>query len=147
MNKWTRWNWTKKRKKTPIWSDRGEFYSLFKLEFGLEPYLLRLLPKDRYYISKLRCSNLKLPIETGRWAGIARENRICTLCNEGIGDEFHILFTCKNADVSALRSKFIPNYYVMNPSKKKFTGLLSICNVQVQRKLSIFVKKIIKYLI
>ena len=59
-------------------------------------------------------------------AGIAKENRIYTLCNEGIGDEFHTLFICKNADVSALGSTSIPNYYVINPSKNKFTGLMSI---------------------
>jgi hypothetical protein len=31
----------------------------------------------------------------GRWKNIARENRICPLCNNGeIGDEFHYLFKC-----------------------------------------------------
>jgi hypothetical protein len=49
---------------------RGEFYGIFKTEFKLEPYLIRLHPSDRIYMCKLRCSNLKLPIETGRWANI-----------------------------------------------------------------------------
>jgi hypothetical protein len=39
-------------------SSRGEFYSIFKTEFKLEPYLIRLHPSDRIYMCKLRCSNL-----------------------------------------------------------------------------------------
>jgi hypothetical protein len=61
-------------------SSRGEFYGIFKTEFKLEPYLIRLHPSDRIYMCKLRCSNLKLPIETGRWANILKQNRKCHLC-------------------------------------------------------------------
>lgn len=32
--------------------------------------------------------------------GASARDRICTLYNEGIGDEFHELFACKNADIS-----------------------------------------------
>jgi hypothetical protein len=51
-------------------------------------------------LSKFRTTNHKLPVENGRWKNIARENRICPLCNNGeigeIGDEFHYLFEiCK----------------------------------------------------
>lgn len=52
--------------------------------------------------------SLKLSIETERWAILRGKTIICTLYNEGIWDEFHILFICKNADVSVLRS---PHYY------------------------------------
>ena len=46
-------------------------------------------------LSKFR-TNHKLPVENGRWKNIARENRICLLCNNGeIGDEFHYLFKCQ----------------------------------------------------
>lgn len=127
-------------------TSRGDFYSLFKKEFCLERYLLRLFPSERYFITKLRCSNLKLAIETGRWAGISREQRLCTLCGNGVGDEYHLLFTCVHPVVSELRSKFIPNYYKTNPNMNKFGGLLSICNVQVHKKLAIFLKKVMKYL-
>jgi hypothetical protein len=48
-------------------SSRGEFYGIFKNEFNLDKYLLKLLPHERSMISKLRCNNIKLPIETGRW--------------------------------------------------------------------------------
>lgn len=49
-------------------SSRGEFYGPFKHEFKLKPYVLGLAVSDRIYMCKLRCSNLKFPIETGRWA-------------------------------------------------------------------------------
>jgi hypothetical protein len=36
-------------------SSRGEFYSIFKFEFGFE--------KNRMNLSKFRCSNMKFPIQ------------------------------------------------------------------------------------
>ena len=47
----------------------------------LDKYLLKLLPHERNMITKLRCNNIKLPIETGRWPTTPREERICHLCN------------------------------------------------------------------
>jgi hypothetical protein len=62
-------------------------------------------------ISKFRCNNIKLPIETGRWSNTPREERICHLCNVCLGTEFHFLFECTAADVQRLRCKFIPISY------------------------------------
>ena len=63
----------------------------------LENYLNILNDKDNNLtLSKFRTTNHKLPVENGRWKNIARENRICPLCNNGeIGDEFHYLFKCQ----------------------------------------------------
>ena len=58
-------------------SSSGEFYGIFKNEFNVEKYLLKLLPHERNMITKFRCNNIKLPIETGRWSNIPREERIC----------------------------------------------------------------------
>ena len=38
--------------------------------------------------------NLELPIETGRWFNIERDDRICHLCNSDVGDEFYYIFNC-----------------------------------------------------
>jgi hypothetical protein len=43
-------------------------------------------------MTKLRASNLRIPIETGRWYNIPKDERVCTLCGQSIGDEFHLLF-------------------------------------------------------
>ena len=63
----------------------------------------------------------ELPIETGRWANILKQNRKCHLCNLEIGNEFHYLFICSK-------------------------GMLSLCNVTLYRKICGFIRKIIKYL-
>jgi hypothetical protein len=62
-------------------------------------------------------SNLKLPIETGRWANILKQNRKCHLCNIDIGNEFHYLFICSYPQISELRFFLIPEYYLRNPSE------------------------------
>ena len=86
----------------------GELYSLFKEEFQLESYLSKLNTCDRIQISKLMCSNFKFPIETGRWSRVPRQERICNLCRNGLGDEFHYVFTCNNTNKKNLRNKYIP---------------------------------------
>ena len=116
-------------------TSRGQFYSIFKKNFEIENYLTRL-PEP------FRTSNLRLPIETGRWHNVPKEDRICNLCREQIGDEYHILFVCSNAKVVELRKKYLPNYYIVNPNSVKMEGLLSLCNTTLYKKLSIFIKRI-----
>jgi hypothetical protein len=89
-------------------------------------------------ITKFRCSNIKLPIETGRWSNTPREERICHLCNVGVGTEFHFLFECTSADVQRLRCKFTPIYCTRYAKIYKMKGLLSLCNVKVLKKMSLF---------
>ena len=40
---------------------RGDFYSIFKFEFGFEKYLSKLSEKNRINLSRFRCSNIKSP--------------------------------------------------------------------------------------
>jgi hypothetical protein len=104
-------------------SSRGHFYSLFKQEFCIEPYLLRLEQKYRIYIAKFRLCNIRIPIETGRWQKVTRVNRKCTKCSKDvIGVEYHYLFICNNTEIQRLRSKYIPNYYVQISSVAKMAG-------------------------
>ena len=74
-----------------IWnSNTCTNYSIFKISFSLEPYLTKLnRTKDYISLCKFRSGCSKIPIVTGRYQDIDRENRICTLCNEDIGDEYH----------------------------------------------------------
>ena len=44
-------------------SSRGNFYSIFKQDFCLESYLLRVDQQHRHFITKFRISNMKIPIE------------------------------------------------------------------------------------
>ena len=67
-----------------IWiTPAREFYKVVKKkDFKFEQYLIRLSKQDRVFITKLRTSNLKLPIESGRWNNIAKELRLCSFCNK-----------------------------------------------------------------
>ena len=101
-------------------SSRGHFYSIFKQELCMEPYLTRLSEVHRKFITKLRVNNIKFPIETGRWRNINREDIICQKCSLSlIGDEFHYLFVCNCHDILELRNKYIPNYFTTNASLEK----------------------------
>jgi recombinational DNA repair protein RecR len=64
-----------------------------------------------------------MPIETGMWQNISREDRICHLCRDEVGDEYHYLFLCKNEAVFEIRQKYIPRYYHLNPNIKKMGGI------------------------
>ena len=64
---------------------------------------------------KLRISNHKLNIETGRYDKISRCDRTCPVCNLDIEDEIQFLFDC--AKYSSIRDDFFnkianrtPNY-------------------------------------
>ena len=115
-------------------SSRGQFNTLFKTAFYFENYLSRLSFQNRCWITKLRTSNLRLPIETGRWFKVRRENRICKLFNINIVDEYHYLFSCKNQDVEHNRRKYILKYYLKNPNVYKMKGMLSLCNISLLQK-------------
>ena len=53
---------------------------------------------------KLRISNHKLNIETGRYDNISRCNKICPVCGLSVEDEIHFLFDCPK--YSSIRDDF-----------------------------------------
>jgi hypothetical protein len=108
--------------------------------------LSRLSEFGRKQISKLRTSNCKMSIETGRWQNISREDTICHLCRDGVGDEYHYLFLCKNEAVFYLRQTYIPRYYHLTPNTciNKMGGMLSLCNVKLLSNIAVFVNKLNK---
>jgi hypothetical protein len=71
-------------------SSRGQFYGIFKNEFNLDKYLLKLIPHERNMITKLRCNNIKLPIETGRWPNTFVQNLNITQSKQA----FHFVHVC-----------------------------------------------------
>ena len=97
-------------------------------EFGLQKWELRI------YIYQLKLDDGLIPHD--------KIVDICTICNENIGDEFHILFRCKNQNIITLREFFLPIYYYNNPDMRKKEGSLSYCNCQLLKMLSLFIKKV-----
>lgn len=77
----------------------GSYY-LFKNNFGCENYLSLIKNFEyRRSLARVRISAHKLYIETGRYMGILRHDRICTQCpiNE-VEDEQHYLSTCSGME-------------------------------------------------
>ena len=122
-------------------STKCVLYRNLKIKFELEAYLLRLPRNIWRNIVKLRCSNHKLEIETGRYAGIDRDLRYCGKCAMNIiGDEYHVFFECSDANISLLRNRFIPTYFRQNRSMFNFVKLLqSVDDIKVGRRVSSFV--------
>ena len=82
-------------------------YSKFKTTIGREKYLSTVKKeKHRIAMTKIRLSNHKLAIETGRHNKIDRENRICPLCTNGVENEEHFMMKCPA--YSELRTRYLP---------------------------------------
>ena len=115
-------------------------YRIFKEKFCFENYLLHLSPLVRRNLLRFRLSCHKFPIQSQRYINIPREQRLCTICNIAeIGDEFHYLFTCKNAILLEKRTSLLPKYYWTHPNVFKFNQLMSTKSKSKLMKLSRFV--------
>jgi hypothetical protein len=71
-------------------------YITVKYNFGFEKYLDKIKNfEQRRTLTRFRISAHKLAIETDRYKGISRHNRICTRCKDNtVEDERHFLFSC-----------------------------------------------------
>jgi hypothetical protein len=68
---------------------------------------------------------------------IPKDERVCILCGQSIGDEFHLLFVCCNEYLVNLRRIYLPRYYVTYPSIVKMNGL----GILYHRPVSIGIRK------
>ena len=90
-----------------------------------------LKPLDLYNVHykfpRLRMSAHRMPIETGRWRRLKREDRTCTSCNT-LGDEEHYIYTCPEID------------------RNKLTDIPPLHELENYSKLSILMERIEDYL-
>ena len=83
----------------------------------------------RVYLTRIRLSSHYLFVETGRYHGVNRSERKCTLCTlNTIEDEFHFILQCDC--YNAIRRQYIKPYYYKRPSSFKLIQLLSTENVK-----------------
>ena len=116
-------------------------YRIFKENVELEYYLIKLPFRYRVVFSKFRCRNHKLPVITGIYNNVDRDNRICTHCNE-VGDEYHYIFKCPIFKKD--RKTFLKHYYCEHHSTYKMqllfceqgSTLINLCK---------FIEKIVKF--
>ena len=120
-------------------------YRLYKDNLQLENYFKILDEKNIVTFARFRTLNSKIPIESGRWQNIPRENRICLLCNSGdIGDELHYILTCSALNEN--RTKFLKAYFRNRPNVVKFKELMNSSNPSVLNNLCKFIRIINKKL-
>jgi hypothetical protein len=98
-------------------------YSILKLGYVFEPYLLTLAQKYKTVITNYRCRNKKLPIEVGAHNNIERSKRICPLC-EKIVEEYHYLLESVYFDKD--RKLMINKYYWNKPSTRRLIRYLTL---------------------
>ena len=113
-------------------------YRIFKSTISQECYLSKLDTRDIVTLSRFRCGSHRLPIETGRWQNIPREERFCRLCNSReLGDEYHYIMSCKALDNE--RQRFLPCFYTHCPNTYKYSLLFNTQNIVVLQKLCKFI--------
>lgn len=62
---------------------------MFKLDYGMESYIVKLQKTNGILLTKLRTLNNKLPVSVGRHHGVSREERLCNKCDAGgVGQRF-----------------------------------------------------------
>lgn len=115
-------------------------YRIFKVNFGLEKYLVSLPAQQRKLFMQIRTRNHRLPIETGRWHNIDRQERLCNLCHAEMGDEYHYIFVCK--ELKEVRKRYLASYFYTRPNTIKFSELFNTRNMKVLRQLCAFVNEI-----
>lgn len=113
-------------------------YRIFKTKLEFENYFNVLNFSEAIKLCRFRTTNHHLPIETGRWKNIERENRLCHLCNcNKLGDEYHYMF--EYTAFTEQRKKFVPNYYVKNHNVYKYSELMSSNRKSLLRNLCRFI--------
>ena len=62
-------------------------------------------------------------MELGRWKGVPYNERLCTFCNNDVGDEYHMMLVCPYFKED--RVKYVRPYYYRNPNTLKFQQLMT----------------------
>ena len=80
-------------------------YRIFKREVKFEHDIDALPNNLMYILCKFICGSHRSPVETGRWHGVARNDRLCHLCGSGdIGDEYHYILSCSSLKLKEINS-------------------------------------------
>jgi hypothetical protein len=119
-------------------SSKLSTYVLFKTVQCKEEYLGNINNTAfRTALTRFRVSTHDLPIERGRYTGVARENRLCRCCSMNVlENEYHFLLVCPA--FSDIRNKYLSMYYCHWPSLQKFVYIMSSKSCLIQIRLSKF---------
>ena len=114
-------------------------YKIFKREHCFENYLVTLSASCLQTCINFKTSNNDLPIETGSWLRIQRNERKCSKCDlNEIGDRFHYIYRCNlfNDDIRI----HVPMANVRYPNTMLFKAIMCELNRKKLVNLSKFIK-------
>ena len=106
-------------------------YRWFNSNFMFEKYLIDLPDALKYIVCKLRTVNHNLPLETGRYTRIPRNERVCK-------NEFHFCLECPA--LKELRNKFLSANIYNRPNGINFGRILNIKNKITLVNIAKFIK-------
>lgn len=146
LNKFFINEWNKNKEK---FSDgKLSTYLTVKNNFGFEKYLDKIKNfEQRRTLTRFRISAHKLAIETGRYKGIPRHDRICTRCTDNtVEDERHFLFSCnyhtqEREALMSIINENCKNFSLLNIDAK-LVWLLNNENIDILCALCTFLKHI-----
>ncbi len=120
-------------------SSRYDLYSLFK--FTLTPELYITDPSLALYrrlLTKIRTGMAHLAVEQGRYTGVARNMRLCIVCNkQQIENAFHFIMICPV--YHNLRTLYLPPNINIQRSHNAFATLMSSGNTNLILNLQLFI--------
>ena len=125
--------------------DQCTNYRMFKQNWGMCAYLIKLPPKLRIPLSKFRTRCHNLPICAKRFEQQKRNQQIapakCPLCKANDSpDEFHYIFKC--SWLESKRRKLIPPRFTSSPNALAFHDLFNSEETDVLTNLARFAKAI-----
>ena len=95
--------------------------------------------KSKLALSRIRMSAHNLPVETLRYSGLSREQRVCPFCCEGVGNEVHYFTECSYPFFAELQAKLYESLHDLNPdlrSLNKVDRVICMLNSQDPRVIS-----------
>ena len=117
-------------------SSKLRTYALLKNKPGMSGYITEISStKDRVALSKLRLSNHKLHIETGRFHNLDENRRICPFCKNQVENEIHFLISCPTYNILRdplfLQIQENARYFELLSDREKFICILAEPNAAV----------------
>ena len=119
------------------------YFNLYKSIYEPEDYVLSksLTKRSRSLMAQFRASTLPLEIETGRYSGLALEQRLCKICNNGdIEDEIHFICFCRAYHDERIKlfdqAEHLNGQFCTLDYLDKFVFLMSDMQIQVAKFLN-----------
>ena len=127
INKLALEHWSSTHEKLTRAGGKLDLFCGIKDKFGMSHHLsTSVCSKWKSALSKFRVSAHNLPVETLRYSGLSRGQRICPLCCDGVGNEMHYFLECDHPRISELQAKLFGTFPRLDPNLSKINKVASL---------------------